>query len=586
MTNCCYLDDLKSLLRVRAARVSIVTTTLTAFSILFSEVALPTASGQNVEKTWIFFTDKLSSTGKAAPVEPGYISDDAVERRRRRGSNFSPLADVPISPDYLDVLASLGVEVVHHSRWLNAVSARMNADLRRTVRNLPFVRKLQRVGMLTVDVAEPIPLPVPVAHPVSRSINCGPSCGQLRIINAEIPLDSLINGQGVKIGFVDTRFEYNDIPLGHPATAHLANANRVRHRDFTADDPGVTGRQSNFHGVNVTSVALGNAANRLIGPCHGADSVYVAETEWAPLERNVEEDNFVAAVEWMEAGGVDVINCSLSYGRFDSGEHSYTQSDMDGDTGVTTIAFDMAAERGVVPVAAAGNSRESSSWPVISTPADGDSVIAIGSIDPDSTLSSFSSTGPTADGRTKPDVVAQGRSVYIASSRGGYGLSIGTSFSSPMVAGVVCQILQVNPNLNPYQVWEVLTSTADKSSSPDSLYGWGIVNAWDAIKKAEIMATSVRDAPELPYALKVRAPYPNPFVDKTTLEVEISRPVSSVSASVYNVLGQRVFLEHVAPRPVGTHSITIDGQHLPSGLYTFVVTAGGQSRTGLMVHIQ
>ena len=559
---------------------------LVVVALLWGGLFLSSASAQDTEKTWIFFTDKLTNLGKTTQMEAGYISDQALERRQQRGSHFPPIDDAPVSPRYLHTLEGLGVEIVHHSRWLNAVSAYMDAEQRGTVQQLPFVRKLQRVRTLTAHIEPPVPAPVPVAHPLSRRIDCGDSCTQLRLVNAEGPLDNQINGQGVEVGFLDTRFDYNGVALGHPATKHLSDAGRVRYRNFTADDPGNGGQaDGSFHGLNVSGVTLGYATGKLIGPCYGADSVYVAHTEWTPSERNVEEDNFVAGVEWMEAGGVDVINSSLGYSTFDPGEHSYTTTEMNGDTGITTIAFDMAAQRGVVPVSSAGNAG-SSAWGIITTPADGDSVIAVGAVYSDSTLVGFSSKGPTADGRIKPDVAAQGSGVYTAASSGGYSWASGTSFSAPMVTGVVCQILQVNPNLNPHEVWEVLTSTAHQSSSPDNFMGWGIVNAQAAVNKAIVLDTGIPETPQLPSTFAVHAPYPNPFVEHTSVDVELSRSVSSMRISLYNMLGQRVYSKHVGPLAAGIHSLTIEGQALTAGMYTFAVEAEGEVQTGLMIHVR
>ena len=558
---------------------------ITALTVFCLTSAAHLASAQDVEKTWIFLTDKLDGAGKTTQVEAGYISDRAAERRQRRGSSWSAAHDAPISPLYLNTLAAEGVEVVRRSRWLNAVSAYLDANQRHAVSQLPFVRRLQPVAGLTTDISPPTPMPPVIAHPLSRRLSCGESCAQLRLVNAITPLDNGINGQGVIVGFVDTRFDFNGVQLGHPATAHLANANRVKYRNYTADDPGVgTQLDGDFHGLSTTSVTLGNEPGTLIGPCHGADTVYVAHTGWSPLERNVEEDNFVAAVEWMEASGVDVINSSLGFATFDTLETEYEPSDMDGDTGVTTIAFDLAAQKGVVPVSSAGNVGNSP-WRIITTPADGDSVIAVGAVDTVGVRAQFSSVGSTADGRTKPDVAAQGEYVVNAYSGGGFNFSNGTSFSAPMVTGIVCQILQVNPDLNPKEVWEVLTSTASQSTSPDNNLGWGIVNAQAAIDKAKMIGTAVADVSPMPSSFVVRQPYPNPFGDEAFFEMQLLRPLSDVQITVRNILGQRVLVPHVGPLSAGTHTITIQGQGLPAGLYTYVVEAGGETQTGLMVHV-
>ncbi len=546
-------------------------------------------SAQEKIKTWIFLQDKLTAAGKTTQVESSHLSADALERRSRRGRPVAPVHDAPISPLYLNALAAEGIEVVHHSRWLNAVTAYLGTDEIDAVQQLPFVRKTQPVARLSAHDVKPILMPQVLAQPQSRRLHCGPSCTQLRLVNAIDVMDNGIYGQGIKVGFVDTRFDYNGVQLGHPATEHLANADRVKFMNFTADDPGVGSSQDfSFHGLNTTTVTFGAAPHELYGPCYGADTVYAAQTEWAPLERNVEEDNFVAGVEWMEANGVDVINSSLGYDTFDSGEQrNYTQADMDGDTGITTIAFDMAAERGVVPVASAGNSGNNTSWRIISTPADGDSVIAAGGTNSTGVHWSSSSHGNTADGRIKPDVSAQGAGVRVGYSNGGYGHANGTSFSAPMITGIVCQILQVNPDLNPKEVWEVLTNTASQATSPDSLLGWGIANAGLAVDSARArIPVSVTPEAPLPGSFVVRSPYPNPFHSEAHLELDLAQPSASVRVILRNLLGQRIRVPFAGPLGAGTHTISVSADGLPAGVYTYVVESDGRTHTGLMVLVR
>ena len=174
----------------------------------------------------------------------------------------------------------------------------------------------------------------------------------------------------------------------------------------------------------------------------------------------------------------------MGYNIFDDG-FGYTRDQLNGDVCVTTIAADIAASKGVVVVNCAGNERNSS-WEKILSPADGDSVIAVGAVSPGGTLTYFSSVGPTADGRIKPDVVAMGMGVYYVSpSRKGepiYSNSIpGTSFSCPLVAGVCALVLQAHPELGPMEVRDAIRETADRASDPDTLYGWGLVDAYEAV---------------------------------------------------------------------------------------------------------
>jgi len=564
------------------------------FVALYGLVPLtPWVNAQDTQRTWIFLTDKRDAMGKTTTAEPGYITPRAQERRQIRGSGWSAIRDAPISPAYIEALAAEGIQVVRKSRWLNAVTAYLDAEQRAAVGQLPFVRKLQRVAGLTPDVSVAFPASPVVAKSGSRTLDCGSSCKQLQIVNAVKPLENDIDGNGVIIGFLDSRFDYTsadstvvDEPLGHPSTHHFVSEGRVKYHNYTADDPGVGDQRSpSQHGLETTSVALGYAEGSLIGPCHDADTVYLALTEWAPLERNVEEDNFVEAVEWMESSGVDIISVSLSYSLFNDGEVSYDTTDMDGDTGVTTIAFDLAAKNGVVPITSSGNTRDSPIWPIIATPADGDSVIAVGATRSDSTLFSWSSGGPTADGRIKPEVVAQGVDVHIALPIG-YGDGSGTSYAAPMVAGIVCQMLQVNPSMTPTQVTDALKQTADQASSPDNAKGWGIVNAQAAIDKAQEIHTGPTHLPVPPSLFSIEPPYPNPFGDEARFVVTLAEPLSDVRIEIFNAIGQRILTPYAGPLSAGKHTFAISGQGLAAGLYAFRVTGGSATQGGLMMHVR
>lgn len=540
-------------------------------------------------KYWIFLSDKLDAAGKTTTIEAGHLTERARQRRLRRGTMRSSTTDAPLSPAYLNALGTLGITPLHQSRWLNAVSARLTARQAEATRALPFVRALRPVARLTA-VPEPAPSAAlsaidPPAARKNTSIDYGQSLAQLELINAVQPLERGINGEGVLIGFLDTRY---DLVTGqhfdHRALRHIPNSGRLLEvRDFTTADQAANGaNQTSRHGMSVASVAVGFEEGQMVGPAYGAQ-VLAATTEFGPFERNVEEDNFVRGLEWLESQGVDVVNTSLGYSEFDAGQHSYTPADLDGDTGITTVAFDLAASLGVVVVGSAGN-EGNAPWRFITTPADGDSVIAVGSVDNLGTRNAFSGVGPTADGRIKPDVAAQGSTVFLASSNGAYNSNgAGTSFSSPMVAAVAAQILQVNPNLNPIEVRDILRETASQAANPDNLLGWGIIDADAAILRAESLVTATEDEAPLPTAFEIRAPYPNPFTDETVFEVRAPAQAGFARMSIYNLLGQRVDVPFEGALNPGVNTIVFRAASLPAGLYLYRLEGDGVSRTGKMV---
>ena len=564
---------------------------LTAF-VLFA----PSVYAQEVlPKYWIFFEDKGEAAGKATVPEAGYLDVRAQSRRARRGSEVDAARrDAPLAPAYLDAVKALGAEPLVESRWLNAVSARLRPGQVADVRRLPSVRAVRLVGRTSVPTPPDLPKEAGdsensggAAFGAGKSMRLeyGPSATQLAVMNAIAPLERDINGAGVRLGFLDT--EFGDFQ--HPVFARLRADGRLIKTENFAQGP-----QRNRHGEAVASTAVGYAEGSLIGPAWGAE-VLAATTEYAPSETNQEEDNFVAGMEWMERNGADVVNVSLGYTTFDEGERSYSPDDLDGDTGITTRIVDVAASLGVVVVTSAGNSATirqgravvpctdhdapEGCWYYIGTPADADSAIAVGAVTSDSVRAPFSSFGPTADGRTKPDVAAQGVGVVVADETDRYGFSNGTSFSSPLVAAVVCQILQVNPDLNPIDVRDLLRATASQSGNAADSLGWGIVNAELAIQNATPVATEP-GASELPEDVRVVRRYPNPSRARVALEVEAPLGAGAADVRLYNLLGQQQAPRLTQPLQPGLNTLILSTDALAPGLYLYVVETASQRLTG------
>ncbi|MCB0720174.1 MAG: S8 family peptidase [Bacteroidetes bacterium] len=526
--------------------------------------ARPAAASSDT-KFWVFFADKPDSAAAA-----GFLTTSrASNRRLLRSRHTEASVDLPVNPDYIATIEKSGASVAHTSRWLNAVSAYMSREVVRDVVALPFVTDVRPVASLTsagsrhVDLTDMEALPLP-ANTATSAFDYGASFTQLNIMNAIDPIEQGYIGTGIVLGFLDTEYD----TLTHPVFADLVADNRLLGAEFFTPGP-----QSNRHGLSVASVAVGFAEGQLIGPAYGA-SVLLATTEYQPTETNQEEDAFVAGLEWLESQGVDVVNTSLGYTTFDPGQNSYTTADLDGDTGITTRAVDIAASLGVLVVTSAGNdgcSDPASCWYYIGTPADADSVVSVGAVTSSGTHASFSSYGPTADGRTKPEVAAMGQSVRVA-TQAGYASSSGTSFASPLAAAVACQVLQANPDLTPMQVRQVLMQTASQATSADNSLGSGILNAAAAVELAlSLRDTSVADDHR---TFVISGVFPNPVRDDASLSVNSSRPLT-VEVQVFDITGRlaRSFRRNVDE---GLSIVSFPVHDLSSGAYFARVVSDGE----------
>lgn len=552
---------------------------------------------RDAAKYWVFFAPRpRSSDSTATPsVSPRSqtVPDRTRKRRARRGAGPEAVTGLtrPVSPIHLQRLQSRGIEPVVVSRWLNAVSAVLTPDERAALSSAPYVDRIRQIRRLAParpgvsvsprpssgfsPLATPLGTPpVDAAHSSEADSSFfGSSYDQLRHINALAPLRRGVDGRGVRLGFLDTGYR----GLQHAAFDALRREGRIRGlRDFT-ERP-----QTNNHGGGVVSAAAGYAPGVLVGPAHGAE-IWAAATEYTASETNIEEDHFVAGLEWLERQGVDVVNVSLGYTTFDDGERSYTVDDLDGDTGVTTRAVDAAARLGVTVVVSAGNSGCNSPencWYYVSTPADADSAITVGAVLPDSSLAPFSSRGPTADGRTKPDVAAIGDGVVAAWETSSYAQVNGTSFASPLVSGIVAQMLQQNPRLRPMEIRRILRQTASQASAPDDRLGWGVVNADAAVRAAERRARS-----EPPSALSVSGPAPNPASQRVSFTLRAPKSADSVHIALFDVLGQRVRTVERSIEP-GPNTVRLSVATLAPGVYPYRLRSGSTVATGKVVVVR
>ena len=356
----------------------------------------------------------------------------------------------------------------------------------------------------------------------------------------------------------------------------FSSMNIIAKWDFVDGDPDVS--QGGSHGTSTLSCIGGFKEGKLVGPAFGATFI-LARTEDIYSETPVEEDNWIAALEWADSIGVDVTSTSLSYLDYDPPYPSYTWEDMDGNTALITIAADLAVELGIFVVNSASNSGYNPSHNTLGAPADGDSVVAVGAVDGSGMRASFSSVGPTTDppGRIKPDLMAMGEGVYVArsSSPTSYGYSNGTSFSCPILAGASALLLEVDPSLTPIQLRELLKNTASQTNSPDNLYGWGIINTYEA---AQALLTKTEKDNEIPEDFYILQNYPNPFNPSTKIRFSVPER-SQVKLTLHDVLGREIavlFSEEINP---GSKEIELNGSDLATGVYLVRMVTNNYQKT-------
>jgi len=434
---------------------------------------------------WVYFTDKGidTQTGyrKAVDRLAYRLTPRSLDRRRLRGSqDLLDFTDLPVKAEYVQEVESRCRKVRAVSRWLNAVSVEATGSQIEKMSELPFVRSIGKVVTyyrrnLEQGQGGSIYRPEGGARFKYGSGygDYGRSYPQLSQVHVPELHRLGYHGEGVLVGMLDTGYKKD-----HPVFLTAFEEGRVLaeydfiHGDSDTQNDSLDVWTQHNHGTCVWSALGGEMDEELYGPAYKAFFV-LAKTEMVWQEIEAEEDLWVAGLEWADSLGADVVTSSLGYNNW------YTYEDMDGNTAVTTIAADLAVSKGIVVVNSAGNERQNS-WHYMIAPADGDFVIAAGAVDETGEVASFSSAGPTYDGRIKPDVCARGVDTYCATTDDHFGYRGGTSLSAPLVAGVCALLVQIHPDWSPLVLRDSLWYTASRADDPDTLYGYGIVNALKA----------------------------------------------------------------------------------------------------------
>ena len=373
-------------------------------------------SSEDSVKVWVFFTDKgifsQQQYQQAKATFKSSLTSSALKRRSKNRVEIDFL-DLPINQDYVNEVLRLGGELHKRSRWLNAVSIRIQADEIEKMAQFPFVRQIKKV--VSFKRRPPKIDPLHGKLPRQKDFtgygrNYGPSLEQLDQINVPIVHDMGFKGENVIVGMLDTGYfkDHQAFNSAYSDSRVLAEWDFINDDGNTQNETGDPSTQHN-HGTYTWSALGGEYDGELYGPAHKASFV-LAKTEDVSQEVQIEEDNWVAGLEWADSIGAEVVSSSLGYTDW------YDSSHFDGNTCVTTIAADLAASRGIVVCNAMGNEGAGDgTYGTLIAPADADSILACGAVDEDGNIAYFSSRGPTYDGRIKPEVVARGAATYCAS---------------------------------------------------------------------------------------------------------------------------------------------------------------------------
>ncbi len=517
------------------------------------------------EDAWIYFNTK-SNTESFLVTPLQMLSQRALDRRANQNIALDS-KDVPIDKTYISQIKAVsGIAVLAKSKWLNAIHVRGTQAVINSLKTFVFVSKIDFANKTlnqTGKMAKNRRLQT-VDKVVETEINYdyGNSANQIKMLSGNILHQQNYTGSGKIIAILDAGFP--GVDTAQPFEKLIVNNKILGGYDYVKRSPNFyTG---NNHGTMVLSTIGGYKANSLVGTAPDA-SFYLFRTEDAVTENPVEESLWVEAAEKADSLGVDIINTSLGYFKYDNPSYNHTYSEMNGITAFMSRGAEIAFSRGMFIVAAAGNEGGSGD-PYIGVPADAVSVLTIGAVNSAKSVASFSSIGPSSDGRIKPDVMAQGQTTVVSNEFGTITTSNGTSFSSPIMAGMVACLWQAFPDKTNKEIRDLIVQSADRFAAPTNEYGYGIPNFSLSLSKG--LGENVLSKNDFMV-------YPNLTSD--LVSVQFPNGYTMGTAIIYSILGQVVLEKNI----VGQEATTISLKALNKGMYFYKVESNGYSETGKII---
>ncbi|MCX6248974.1 MAG: S8 family peptidase [Bacteroidetes bacterium] len=526
------------------------------------------------QKYFVAFTDK-NGTPYSINNPQAFLTQRAIDRRAAQGIAVVE-EDLPVNPAYVNAVAATGVQVFTVSKWFNGVTIRVvDTAVLASIRALPYVQNILRVSSYNSKKStvgdwkfrQEEGLNASGGKNGSKSPNTptsydyGPSYNQIHMLNGDVLHNLGYRGQGKVIAVLDAGF----LDADNNATFDSLRAfsQILGTRDFV--NPGGNVYLEHYHGAAVLSTMGGNTPGELIGTAPKA-SYWLIRTEDANTENIVEEYNWVVGAEMADSVGADIINSSLGYTLFDNDWMDHSFADMNGHTTPSARGANIAASKGMALSISAGN-EGGSAWITISAPSDALDALSIGAVDEFGNYASFSSAGTVNGGFVKPNIATQGMNCYVGYPGGSFGYGSGTSFASPINAGMMACLWQAKPNFNQSVLRMVIQQSASQFTHPDSLLGYGI--------------------PDYSYALLLTSAgtrgksscmaYPNPFTDAFKISFD-GNTTGTAEITLFSLTGDIVLRTNRLVNTEAGDSITInDLVNLAPGMYIIRITSGNNT---------
>lgn len=426
------------------------------------------------------FRDKKGTQGTISNPAT-YLSAKALERRTKQGIAIDS-TDLPISKAYLDSIASVpNVTILNYSKWLNQVLIRTSdANALTKINSFPFVKTNTPIApriafgssAKVLEDEDGTPVNGKQQGPQDVQLDYGGTINQIKIHKGEFLHNLGFTGGSMTIAVLDAGFfAYKT----NPAFDSVRLQGRVLGEwDWVAGNSSVN--EDNAHGANCFSIIAANRPGIIVGSAPHS-RFWLFRTEDVGSEFPVEEQNWVAAAEFADSAGVDMISSSLGYSVMDNPALTHNWAQRDGNTTIVTIGADLAAKKGIIVMNSAGNTgNEATENKYMLCPADGDSVVAVGATDVNGNIASFSSWGPNGAGKLKPNIVSVGQGTVYAASNGNAVAGNGTSYSNPNIAGLIACFWQAFPELSNMQLIDAVQKSAHRYNNPDMRFGYGLPN--------------------------------------------------------------------------------------------------------------